>query len=103
MGIRMDAIHEGNVSGYGHVNQGRYVTGSEAWEKLQQRKAQKIEKFNQKGIEGWKETAYGAASGAIVGGVWGATTSGGPGIVPGIVIGAIQGAIGVDVVEWLKK
>ncbi|WGS65731.1 hypothetical protein [Marinitoga aeolica] len=103
MGIRMDAIYEGNVSGYGQVNQGRYVTGAESWEKLQQRNAQKIEEFNQKGIEGWKETVYGTVSGAIVGGLWGAATSGGPGVIPGIVVGGIQGAIGVDVVEWLKK
>jgi outer membrane lipoprotein SlyB len=101
--IRMDAIYEGNVSGYGQVNQGRYITGSESWEKLQQRNAQKIEEFNQKGIEAWKETVYGTVSGAIVGSLWGAAASGGPGVIPGIVVGGIQGAIGVDVVEWLKK
>ncbi|KLO23266.1 hypothetical protein X275_03735 [Marinitoga sp. 1197] len=57
MGIRMDAIYERNVNGYGHVNQGRYVIkgryviiGSETWEKFQQRKAQKIEEFNQEFI-----------------------------------------------------
>lgn len=107
MGIRMDAIYEGNVSGYGQVNQGRYVTGAESWEKLQQRNAQKIEEFNQKGIEGWKNTEKSAFWGGVGGSIGyllltAATTN--PitlgGLAGGIALGAIEGAITSDMASW---
>ncbi|GAB6190234.1 hypothetical protein JCM30566_19770 [Marinitoga arctica] len=109
MGIRMDAIYEGNVSGYGHVNQRRYVTGSEAWEKLQQRKAQKIEEFNQKGIERWKETKEATKWGGIgvaIGYLGLVAVSSNPitlsGLAGGIVLEAIEGAITSDIASWGK-
>ncbi|MBM7558851.1 hypothetical protein [Marinitoga litoralis] len=109
MNIRMDAIYEGNVSGYGQVNQGRYVTGSESWEKLQQRNAQKIEEFNQKGIEAWKETKKSSIVGGIMGGAGYLATaafSSNPITLTNLALGiageAISGAISTDVASWVK-